>query len=293
MTKLKNKIVIGTWSLSGDLGKVEVKNVHEMINLCVKNDFKEFDIAPTYGFGVIDKIFSNYRNSSLKINTKFGYDLDRKKNFSLKILKKSIENSYNYHGKLNAIFLHNPRTEIKNWEKIILYMNELKNQKVVKYTGISLARDFYFSEKILNQFDIIQDEINFLRLSPLMFKKNKFSLMARSPLATGILSNNFNKKSKYDKIDYRSNWLKGKRKINIIEQKKKLIKIFGNNLKNSAYSFLINNSNVNKIIIGIKKKAHVKNLKNLNNLEKLSELKLRKLISLHKENFALKDKHLY
>ena len=78
-----------------------------------------------------------------------------------------------------------------------------------------------------------------------------------------------------------------------MNKKKKLIKIFGNNLTNSAYSFLINNSNVNKIIIGIKKKAHVKNLKNLNNLEKLSELKLRKLISLHKENFALEDKHLY
>ena len=58
--------------------KVDNKEVIKILDYCIDNNFKEFDIAPTYGYGIIDDIFSRYKNYKLKINTKFGYDSKRK-----------------------------------------------------------------------------------------------------------------------------------------------------------------------------------------------------------------------
>lgn len=290
---LKKKIIIGTWSLSGDLGKVDYKEVYRIINYCLDNNFNEFDIAPTYGYGVIDEIFSKYKNHKLKINTKFGYDPKRKKNFSIPILTKSINHSYNLHGKLNTVFLHNPRLEIKDWRKTIIFMQNLKSKKIVNNIGISLARDYYFDQSILNEFDIVQDEINILRLGSLIFKKNKFQLMARSPLATGILANNFNKFTKYDIKDYRNDWLKGQRKKNILIQKKKLTTIFGKNLMKTSYSFLLKSKSIDKIIFGVKNLKHIKFLKKLDKLENISSIKINTLKKLQEHNYGFKTKNLY
>ena len=61
MNNLKSKIIIGTWSLSGDYGRVDKKNANKVINECIKKKFLEFDTAPTYGKGVADKLLSKFK----------------------------------------------------------------------------------------------------------------------------------------------------------------------------------------------------------------------------------------
>jgi len=293
LKNLEKKIVLGTWSLSGDLGPVKTEQTYKLIDYCIKKGFREFDTAPTYGFGLMDKVLSDFKTENIKINTKIGYDSDRKKNFSVDVLKKSVFDSYDYHGILNTLFLHNPRNEIKDWHKIINFMNDLKNNKIIKYSGISLARDYYPEINILNEFDIIQDEINILRISKLVNKKNNFKLMSRSPLATGILSNKFNINSKYSKQDYRYNWLRGKRKKVILDQVESLKKILGKDILNSSYSYLLHNNNINKIIFGFKDTFQLQNILEITKLKKLSEKKINLLLDLHKNNFFLKEKKLF
>lgn len=290
MINLKKKIVLGTWSLSGDLGPVKTNQIYQLIDHCIKRGFREFDLAPTYGFGEIDKIFSDFKKQNIKINTKIGYDKKRKKNFSISVLKKSVYSSYAYHGILNTLFLHNPRDEITDWYKIINFMNDLKNKKIIKYMGISLARDHYPEVNILNEFDIIQDEINILRRGKLINKKNNFKLMARSPLATGILSNKFNINSRYTKQDYRYNWLRGKRKKIILNQINHLKQIFGKDIMSSSYSYLLHNSNIDKIIFGFKDILQLENIFKIADLKKLSKKKINLLLDLDKKNYLLKDK---
>lgn len=292
MKDLKKKIVLGTWSLSGDLGPVKTEQTYKLIDHSIKKGFKEFDIAPTYGFGKIDNIFSEFKKENIKINTKIGYDDNRKKNFSISVLTKSVYASYNYHGMLNTVFLHNPRHEIKNWNKIINFMASLKRKKIIKYMGISLARDFIPEASILNEFDVIQDEINLLRKSNLLNKKNNFKLMARSPLATGILSNKFSINSKFSKQDYRYSWLKGKRKKIIINQLYCLKKIFGKNIMSSSYSYLLHNNKIDKIIFGFKNILQLENILKITNIKKLSKKKINLLLELDKKNFLLKDREL-
>ena len=120
--------------------------------------------------------------------------------------------------------LHNPRNEIQNWDEIIEILNIYK--KINKKIGISLARNFYFPNKILNKFDFIQDEFNLLRIDPI-YKMRKFKncLAARSPFANGILTSKFNYNSKFLATDHRSSWLKDKRLKNICKQKEILEKL--------------------------------------------------------------------
>ena len=71
---MKNKIVIGTWPMSGDWGKI---NITEVIDTLEKSfydyGFVEYDTAPNYGNGfsefIIGKVFSN--ENKIIINIKY------------------------------------------------------------------------------------------------------------------------------------------------------------------------------------------------------------------------------
>ena len=78
---LKEKIVIGTWALSGDFGKIQTKHSEDVINYAISRGFFEFDTAPVYGKGISEKILSKVckKYNFLKVNTKCGYSLDLKK----------------------------------------------------------------------------------------------------------------------------------------------------------------------------------------------------------------------
>ena len=45
--KIKNKIVIGTWPLSGDYGIIKPSDVEKVLIKSFENGFKEFDTAPS------------------------------------------------------------------------------------------------------------------------------------------------------------------------------------------------------------------------------------------------------
>ena len=51
---LIKKIVIGSWSFSGNLGETNSKASHEAITYSIENNIKYFDTAPVYGDGKVD-----------------------------------------------------------------------------------------------------------------------------------------------------------------------------------------------------------------------------------------------
>jgi aryl-alcohol dehydrogenase-like predicted oxidoreductase len=160
--KYFSKVVIGTWSLSGDLGFVSKKNVISTIEACVENNFLEFDTAPTYGKGSVYKVLNDVLKNvnGVKINTKCGYNSHFVKTFKIQDIIDSIDNSLHVFKKINTLFLHNPRNEIKEWSKLFNILNAYKKKNFINSIGISFARDCYFEKKIMNQFDYFQDEIN-------------------------------------------------------------------------------------------------------------------------------------
>lgn len=296
---MKEKIVIGTWSISGDWGDIDTKLVIEILEQAYfKYGFKEFDTAPNYGKGfsefILGKIF--YNQKDVKINTKVGSQSFGGKSFEIDDLKRSVNESLQRLNceKINTLFLHNPRHEINNYDKIYHLLSDYKSQNIISHIGLSCAKNFDYSELLKNlKFDFVQDDINLLSLSSID-KLNKEKIYSRSPLASGLLSGNINKSTVFDKSDHRSEWLKGERLISICKRLDVIKSISPQtSIMDLALRFIHHNKGIYKTIYGIKKIDHLKNLLRLIDLPPLTEIETKNIYIAFKNDYDLCDeKHL-
>ena len=294
-----SKIIIGTWPLSGDYGKIDYKQVQDILEYCYELGIREFDTAPNYGNGVMEKylgvIFKN--RSDVLINTKMGNLPFNKKNYEIRELKKSFENSLKTlkRDSINVLFLHNPRMEITDYTDILNFMHELKDKGRINQIGLSKARNFNYEKFVnLEEFDVIQDDINLLNLQALKKSKPKGSiLMARSPLASGLLSGRITEKTVFSNDDQRATWLHGKRLESIVRRINEIRKHSDLELSELAIRFLQNQNLIDKIIFGIKRKEHVKNLLEQVSKKPLKPIIIKKLFELFENDFGLMDESDY
>jgi len=296
---LISKIIIGTWPLSGDYGKIDYKQVQDILEYCYELGIREFDTAPNYGNGVMEKylgvILEN--SSDVLINTKMGNLPFNKKNYEIRELKKSFENSLKTlkRDSINVLFLHNPRMEITDYTDILNFMHELKDKGMINQIGLSKARNFNYEKFVnLEEFDVIQDDINLLNLQALKKSKPKGSiLMARSPLANGLLSGRITEKTVFSNDDQRATWLHGKRLESIVRRINEIRKHSDLELSELAIRFLQNQNLIDKIIFGIKRKEHVKNLLEQVSKKPLKPIIIKKLFELFENDFGLMDESDY
>ena len=292
---MTSKIIIGTWPLSGDYGKIDYAQIKDVLEYCYESGIREFDSAPNYGNGVIEKylgmIFEN--RSDVLVNTKMGNLPFNKKNYDLKQLKKSFENSLKLlkRDSINTLFLHNPRMEITDYTDVLNFMHELKDKGKISQIGLSMARNFSYEKFVdLEEFDVLQDDINLLSLQALQKPKPKgVVLMARSPLATGLLSGRITEKTIFSDDDHRSKWLHGKRLESLVHRINEIKKCSDLKLSELAIRFLNDQSLIDKIIFGVKRKEHVKNILEQIDKNPLKPTISKKLFKLFETDFGLKD----
>lgn len=245
-----------------------------------------------------DKILSEYKkkNPNILINTKCGWNLKMERTYKINEIKDGINKLLDKFGNINVLQLHNPRDEIKNWDELLEMFEEYKQKKLINYSGISLARNFYFSSKILNRFDFIQDEFNLLRIDPI-YKMKKFRniLAARSVFANGILTKNFSINTRYKKSDHRNSWLKGDRLKNIYNQKKILENLSKEDINKFATNFVLSYKMFDKYIFGFRTTGQFNQFyKNLKYFKKVELITLKKVENLHKKNiFFINKKKCY
>ena len=74
---MNSKIIIGTWPLSGDYGKIEFEKIKNVLEYCYQNGIREFDTAPNYGNGSIERnlgqIFGDKDEVLINTNPSFIY----------------------------------------------------------------------------------------------------------------------------------------------------------------------------------------------------------------------------
>ena len=296
---MNSRIIIGTWPLSGDYGKVDSKQVRDVLEYCYENGIREFDTAPNYGDEFIEKELGNifHDKEDVLINTKMGNFPFNEKSYEINDLKKSFNNSLDNlkRESINTLFLHNPRKEIIDYTNILNFMNDLKDVGIINFIGLSKAKNFNYEDFVdLNKFDVIQEDINLLSLEPLKKIKQKQNiLMARSPLASGLLSGNITNKTIFPKNDRRSKWLYGKRLESLVKRTDEIKKLSGMKLSELSMRFLFSQKEIDKIIFGVKTKEHVKDIIFNSTRERLEETMVEKLFKLYKEDFGLIDEFEY
>ena len=288
---MNNKIVIGTWPTSGDWGP---NNISETIELYTKSffeyGFKEYDTAPNYGNGFSEFILGKiFYNQNVKINTKVGNLPFGKKSFKVDDIKESVDQSLQRlnRSSINILFLHNPRSELKDYEKIIKLLNDYKSSNIINGFGISCAKGFNYDKYVdLTSFDYLQDDINLLCLDRII-DFNESNYYARSPLASGILSGKMDESTVFDEADHRSSWLFGERLKSLIQRVKAIRDISGKNIIDTSSRFLLHSPQVYKVIFGIRKISHLDRLNNIRSSEPLNHIIKNDLINLYKNDFGL------
>ena len=292
---MKSKVVIGTWPLSGDYGSVNIDEIQKNLEFCYKNGFKEFDTAPNYGDGFMEfclgRIF--HEKTDVRINTKIGNLPFGGKNFDMKKLKNSFNESLKRlkRKSICTLFLHNPRNDILNYDEILNFMEGLKKENIIEFVGLSKAKGFDYDSVVdLNRFDVIQDDVNLLYLDSISKQKpTKAIFMARSPLASGLLSGKITKNTKFTNDDHRHLWLKEERLESLLRRIDVIKKNSEIDLPTLAMKFVLNLENVDKVIFGVKKIEHVKKILELNLDYELDNETINKFKDLYKKDFGLID----
>ena len=73
------KIILGTWPMSGDFGKYNKEESIKLLKYCYRKGYREFDVAPNYGFGKSEEILGEvFYNKDVLINTKIGNNSKKK-----------------------------------------------------------------------------------------------------------------------------------------------------------------------------------------------------------------------
>jgi aryl-alcohol dehydrogenase-like predicted oxidoreductase len=251
-----NKVVIGTWPISGDLGHVSLNEADSMLRHSYECGFRIFDTAPSYGDGfsefALGKVFRN--KSDVLFNTKVGNLPFEGKNFSLPALKKSFEQSLKrlQTDHINALFLHNPRNENDNYLELLDFLLDLKNRGRIRYACLSMARDIDYQQRYrLSQFDGLMHEANLFSMNWILTKPPT-RFYAHSPLATGLLGGRITEQTVFSKDDQRSQWLHGARLSSLLRRVEVIKSYADAPLPSLARRFVLSHPNIDFVVFGVK-----------------------------------------
>ena len=291
---MKNKVIIGSWPLSGDLGFTDLKTVSETLSACISNGFYSFDTAPNYGNGFAENCLGKLKNNSseLAFFTKFGSLQNGDKDYSNDSLSMSLKGSLDRlnTSHVDTVFLHNPRGNEFDYKRHKEFFDYLKDIQLIRHSGLSLAKGENYDSDEISWFDNIMDDFNLLYLSDLSkYDTVNQNFIARSPLATGILSGKINNSSKFNTDDYRHSWLKEKRLDSIMKRVRSIEALSDISIKSLAIRYILSNPNVHKMIIGVRSTKHVEDL--AKDIEKppLSSELIKAIEDLENNNFGLSE----
>ncbi len=208
-----SEISLGTWQIGGKWGSgFDDKIAEKTINTAIDKGINFIDTADVYEAGLSEKAVGRVvRSRSERIYVEM-----RKTNRTLqKIIRPLtgyVEESLKRTGfeALDLIQLHCPPTEVYYRPEIFETFKKLKDQgKILKF-GVSVEKVEEALKAIeYNIVDTVQIIFNLFRQRPseLFFKQAKqkdIGIIARVPLASGLLTGKFDKDASFDKEDHRN-----------------------------------------------------------------------------------------
>ena len=272
---ISNLIVLGAEVFSGNWGINFNKKEIEKI-LLYSNDYgiNEIDTASSYNNNynlnkVLGEIIKNNK-LSYKIASKF--KINKSKEIDVKTIisnvKKDIDQSLKNFKKdfLDIYYFHSGTNEEFFNDELWFFLNEQVKSGLIKKLGLSIKHDLVISNdlKQLYNFDkynisIVQTVLNLYSQESLKnlipyCKENKLIVYSRMPLAKGLLTNKYNKNSKFSNSDPRYNKKITKQILNFKSKNKNL------SLEDVVKWPL---QHTNKIVLSVKNITQIKEIINI------------------------------
>lgn len=213
-----SEISLGTWQLGSRWGDPFNEEVAiKTLDAAIKTDINLFDTADVYQGGMSEKIIGKYIKTLDQkpfVITKTGRRLPEqtKEGYSEENLRQFIDDSRKNLDveALDMVLLHCPPTDVYYMPEVFKLLDQLKIEGKIKHYGVSVER----IEEGLKAMDYegveaIEIIFNMFRLRPTehFFKRaqeQKVGVIVRVPLASGLLTGKFTKKSTFGKDDHRT-----------------------------------------------------------------------------------------
>lgn len=312
-----SEIALGTWQVGGKWGSpFNDQSADELLNTAIDKGVNFIDTADVYENGLSEKAVGRVirsRSERIYVATKCGRHINPHVNegYQPKVLQKYVEDSLQRLGleTLDLIQLHCPPTEVYYRPEIFELFDKLKKEGKILNLGVSVEKVEEGLKAIeFENVTSVQIIFNLFRQRPteLFFKeaqKKNVGIIARVPLASGLLTGKFSEKSIFDNKDHRyfnregAAFDKGETFSGInyelgLIAVNELKKIFPEvpNLAPIALQWILNHKEVSCIIPGASTQNHV--LSNLSTLD-LPALTPEKIAAMNEvyEHYIKKEVH--
>jgi aryl-alcohol dehydrogenase-like predicted oxidoreductase len=212
-----SEISFGAWAIGGSWGNVEDRDSIAALHAALDGGVNFFDTADVYGDGRSERLLAKLkkeRKEEFYIATKAGRRLNphRAEGYDRQNLTAFVERSLkNLETEaIDLLQLHCPPTEVYYMPEVFGILDDLVKAGKLRHYGVSVEK----IEEALKAIEFpnvqtVQIIFNIFRQRPgeLFFSeahKRKVGILARVPLASGMLSGKITRESRFAKDDHRN-----------------------------------------------------------------------------------------
>jgi len=213
-----SEISFGAWAIGGNWGEVSEANALDALRAAIESGINFIDTADVYGDGrserLIAQLLQDFPNEQIYVATKAGRRLDphvvdgyNRENLTA-FVERSLKNLAV--DALDLVQLHCPPTETYYRPEVFEVLDDLVKAGKIKYYGVSVEKVEEAIKAIqYPNVQSVQIIFNIFRQRPaeLFFelaKKQQVGILARVPLASGLLTGKMNRHTTFAKDDHRN-----------------------------------------------------------------------------------------
>lgn len=210
------EVGLGCWQFGGDFGHMDEDTAISIMATAVANNVNFFDTADVYGSGRSEELIGRFLkgcSTQVTVATKFGRSGNvYPDNYSEAALRNSVEGSLKRLGRdcIDLLQLHCIPTDILRNGEVFDWLRRLKQEGILKHFGASvetveegllcIEQDELLSLQVI--FNIFRQKL-VTELLP-QAKAKGIGIIARLPLASGLLTGKFSKDTKFTETDHRN-----------------------------------------------------------------------------------------
>jgi len=212
-----SEIGYGAWSLGADWGNISEEQAIETLAAVKKSGVNFIDTADVYGDGRSEKLIKSFLGTDEKkavfVATKTGRRLDPHvtEGYTRENIRGFVDRSLVNLGTkcLDLLQLHCPPTQVYYRPEVFAVLDELVEQKKIRYYGVSVEK----VEEALKAIQYpnvatVQIIFNMFRQRPLELffgeaVKRNVGIIVRVPLASGLLTGKMDDHTTFSKNDHR------------------------------------------------------------------------------------------
>jgi aryl-alcohol dehydrogenase-like predicted oxidoreductase len=213
-----SEISLGTWAFGGDWGTVGEDDAYAALNRAIDLGVNFLDTADVYGDGrsekLIGRLLKDRPNDEIFVATKAGRRLDphTAEGYNRENLTAFVERSLRNLGveALDLLQLHCPPTEAYRQDETFEALDELQREGKIRNHGVSvekveearMALDYPGVKTVQIIFNVFRQKPA-EEFFPLAEERN-IGVLARVPLASGLLSGKMSADRAFDASDHRN-----------------------------------------------------------------------------------------